>query len=127
MRYLLDTQALLWYVDGNPRLPSNYRSEISNSDNDVFVSYVSIWEIGMKSSIGKLNLTKNLYSMITEDIVNHFDFLHIELSHIIEAVSLPLHHRDPFDWLLIAQSKIENIPIISSDVALDKYSINRLW
>jgi len=117
----------LWFVEGDSRLPSKCRLDISNSDNEIFVSHISIWEIGIKTSIGKLKLSKNLQSMINEDVYNHFDFLRIDLVHIIEATSLPLHHRDPFDRLLIAQSKIENIPIISSDSSFDLYGVNRVW
>ncbi len=128
MKYVLDTQALLWFVNGDSSLPKKMSEQFITNENQIFISYVSIWEIGIKNAIGKLHLSKNLQYFIDSEIKDYkFHLLDIQLSHIIQAVSLPLHHRDPFDRLLIAQSIIENIPVISSDTMFDQYGINRIW
>ncbi len=128
MKYLLETQVLLWFVNGDSSLPKKFPKKFITNENQIFVSYVSIWEIGIKNSIGKLHLSENLQYFIDTEIKNYkFQLLDILLPHIVQATSLPLHHRDPFDRMLIAQSIIENIPVISSDSIFDRYSINRIW
>ena len=128
MNYLLDAHSILWYTLNDDRLPVQQYRNIENSSNQIFISYVSIWEIGIKNSIGKLKIEKSFESFVKEKLEPYnFIFLSIQLSHVIEATSLPFHHRDPFDRMLIAQSKIENIPVISSDSVFDKYGVTRVW
>ena len=128
MKYLLDTQVLLWFVNGDSKLPKKIIEQNINTEHQIIVSHVSIWEIGIKHSIGKLTLRENLDYFIYNEIASYnFSLLEIQLSHIIQTSFLPHHHCDPFDRLLISQSIIENIPIISSDSTFDHYGINRIW
>lgn len=128
MKYLLDTHTILWYATNDRRLPVKQYETIESSQNQIFISHVSIWEIGIKSAIGKLKIENTVESFVREKIEPYnFFFLSIELHHILKATSLPQHHHDPFDRLLIAQSIIENIPVISSDTTFDQYGINRVW
>jgi len=128
MKYLLDAQALLWFINGDKRLPGKYRDIFAKSSNQIFISLVTIWEIGIKNAIGKLSIKGNLQEFVKKEIEGYnFYYMDIRLNHIIEATSLPMHHRDPFDRLLIAQSRLENIPVISSDLSFDKYGITRIW
>ncbi len=92
------------------------------------MSPASVWEIAIKINIGKLKLNVSLEKMIQNFQINYdFEILNIELSHIYQTQQLPLHHRDPFDRLIIAQSIVENIEIVSSDEVFDAYGINRIW
>lgn len=128
MKYLLDTHTILWYATNDRRLAVEQYKAIESSQNQIFISHVSVWEIGIKSAIGKLKIENTVESFVREKIEPYnFIFLPIELNHIFKATSLPLHHRDPFDRMLISQSIIENIPIISSDSTFDHYGINRIW
>lgn len=130
MMFLLDTHTFIWYVTDNLQL-SNYVLELINDEsNQVFVSKISLWEIAIKQSIGKLtfNQTQPFEAFIIQQLnLNDFSLLDIQLNHIAVVATLPLHHRDPFDRLLIAQSIVENIPIISVDAIFDSYPIHRCW
>lgn len=126
MRQLLDTHTFIWFVMGNPRISENLRSQIENNDN--LLSFVSIWEMAIKHSIGKLNFNMSFPEFIEQQIINNgIEVIPIAREEIIVVSQLPLHHRDPFDRLLIAQSIVENIPILSADTIFDAYPIQRLW
>jgi PIN domain nuclease of toxin-antitoxin system len=128
MNLLLDSHPLLWFLRGDSRLSASARSLIEDPANRKLVSIASCWEIAIKAQLGKLQLTEPARSLLTREIArNNFELLAIEFDHALEVESLPLHHRDPFDRLLIAQSLMETIPIISADIALDQYGIQRLW
>jgi PIN domain nuclease of toxin-antitoxin system len=144
---LLDTQAFLWYVLDDPRLSNRARAAIGGGPPDmlvnpaqaafdqtqsgnpeVLVSPASYWEIAIKISLGKYVLTvpfETFWRSGIED--NGFRVLPIEVSHAAALLTMPFHHRDPFDRLLVAQATVENIPLLSSDPALDAYPIQRLW
>ncbi|MEA5577069.1 type II toxin-antitoxin system VapC family toxin [Anabaena sp. UHCC 0451] len=93
-----------------------------------FLSIASIWEMGIKHGLGKLTFNIPFETFITQQItINDFTVLDIKISHITTISQLLLHHRDPFDRMLIAQAMVENIPIISADTIFDAYSIQRLW
>ncbi len=95
--------------------------------NEIFVSDISIWEIAIKMKIGKLNFEMSI-KKLCEHITNlKFNWLKINKNHIIETLNLPLHHRDPFDRILIASAKLENLTIITKDRNFDKYDIDILW
>jgi PIN domain nuclease of toxin-antitoxin system len=125
---LLDTHAFLWFISGDAALSVKGRTLIENEENDKFVSIVSLWEIAIKTSIGKLPLAKPFDQLIPEQLeLNGFDVLGLKIGHATKLAKLPFHHRDPFDRMLVAQCLAENLPLLSNDSTLDAYSINRLW
>ncbi len=128
MRLLLDTHALLWW-DGDARLLSETaRSALRDSSNTIFMSVVNAWEMQIKAQIGKLTLFKPLPDIIHEQrTTNGFELLTIELPHILALDGLPLHHRDPFDRLLIAQARHENLTLVSRDPWFAAYPVKVLW
>ena len=126
MRQLLDTHTFLWFVMGNPRITPKLRTRIE--DNENFVSIVSVWEIAIKYAIGKLNLELPFDDFIDRQIVpNGIQLLDIKLEHLKVVAALPLHHRDPFDRLLIAQSIVEDIVLISADSVVSLYPVQSMW
>ncbi len=128
MRVLLDTHTFLWFISDSPKLSSTVKEIIEDEDNEKLLSIISIWEMAIKQSIGKLNVGNPFKEFIEQQIsVNSTNILNINIEHINTIFELPLHHRDPFDRLLIAQAMVEKIPIISADTAFDTYSITKLW
>ena len=104
------------------------RSLIDDPANTKYVSPASYWEIAIKPRSGKLAITEKYSDFVQHAILdNGFVILPIEFRHTTELVSLPLHHRDPFDRMLVAQAIVENMPLISSDPTLDAYPIRRTW
>ncbi len=128
MRLLFDTHALLWFYLDDPQLSVTAHSLIVDPSNIKLVSPSSYWEIAIKISKKKYALTKPYEVSMREAINdNGFGYLPIEPRHTAILTTLPFHHKDPFDRLLIAQAGYENIPIVSADVQLDAYGITRLW
>ena len=133
MRILLDTHTLIWFFAGDSKLSTTARILIEDEDNNKLVSIASIWEMAIKESKGKeskglLNLSVPFEDYIRQKIsLEDFNLLDINLYHLNAIVTIPFHHKDPFDRLLIAQSMVEGIPILSKDSAFDAYSINRIW
>lgn len=128
MRLLLDTNAFLWFVLDSPNLGKRAREAISDAANDVEVSPATLWEIAIKIRLGKYALPEPFESFVERELsVNHFVLLPIEPKHLAVLTTLPFHHRDPFDRLLVAQAMVEEIPLISSDRALEAYAIQRIW
>ena len=126
MRQLLDTHSFIWFVTGNPRITPKIRSQIENNDN--LLSIASIWEIAIKSSLGKLNIGMPIEALVEQQIIgNALELLSITTNHLAVVATLPLHHRDPFDRLLIAQAMVENLPIVGIDKIFDEYAVQRLW
>ena len=123
MRILLDTHILLWYLEGNEQLSRSHRDRILNPGNEVFVSVASLWEIAIKTSIGKLKLTTSMTDIFSQLRMQSVDILQMEPGHILQVASLPLHHRDPFDRMLIAQAKVEFLSIITSDSEFGAYGV----
>lgn len=128
MQILMDTHTLLWFTLASPKMSQKARELIEEPANDRFLSIVSPWEAGIKVSTGKLTLAKPVDVFFGERMrQNGFLMLPITLAHIARVATLPFHHRDPFDRLLIAQSLTEGIPLVSADTALDAYGVVRLW
>jgi len=100
---------------------------IKDQRNCLYVSKASFWEVAIKVNIGKLTLPFALNVLMQETLSNNIELLEIEMSHILKIISLPLHHRDPFDRLIISQAMIENIPVISSDDQFSLYDMKRVW
>jgi PIN domain nuclease of toxin-antitoxin system len=127
-RGLLDTHSFLWFIAGDDRLSGTARAFIEDLENPIYVSIATLWEIAIKYSLGKLTLKWPYHELIsTQTASQGINVLGIELSHLAELTDLPLHHRDPFDRLLVAQARAERMPIISMDRALDAYGVERLW
>ena len=128
MNYLLDTNALLFFLENSPRLPTPIASIIENPDSKNFISLASLWEIAIKASLGKLKVDYANRPDLPELLKQQgFHILPLSWESIRRAAYLPFHHRDPFDRLIIAESQLKNIPILSSDKKLDDYAITRIW
>jgi PIN domain nuclease of toxin-antitoxin system len=125
---LLDTHAFLWFAGGCDELSATARRLIEEPANQPFLSAASLWEIAIKLSLGKLRLARPFEDLIPEQMsVNGILFLGIAIEHLAPVVSLPFHHRDPFDRLLIAQAMVEQMPLVSADPSFDPYPVTRLW
>jgi PIN domain nuclease of toxin-antitoxin system len=126
MRQLLDTHSFIWFVTGNSRITPEIRLQIENNEN--LLSIASVWEIAIKSSLGKLDVGLSIEALVEQQIIgNAIELLAITPNHLAIVATLPLHHRDPFDRLLIAQTMVENLPIIGIDKIFDEYAVQRLW
>jgi PIN domain nuclease of toxin-antitoxin system len=125
---LLDTQAFLFFVLDSPALSRRALALIQDLLNRILLSVVSVWEIAIKASTGKLQLHAPIDEFIPNQIrVNQFLLLPVALEHTFTVATLPIVHRDPFDRMLVAQSMVEGVPLISSDATLDQYPIERIW
>lgn len=124
MRLLLDTNALLWWRMGSPRLSSIASDQISNPDNDIVISIASLWEIAIKRVLGKLRFLEDFKEVMANE---EFNLLSITYAHLRVLGDLPQHHRDPFDRVLISQSFAERIPIVTNDRAFTAYAVEIVW
>ena len=128
MRYLLDTHTLIWLFSNNPQLSNQARSIITDESNELFVSIASIWEMTIKSSLGKLNLTIPLSDLIAQKLIpSDIQLLPIQLEHLAVLQILPFHHRDPFDRILIAQAISDRLTLLSTDAAFKSYDVDCNW
>jgi len=128
MDYLLDTHTVLWFFNGDKTsLSDAAKSIIQNQQHTKFVSMVSVWEVGIKISIGKLVFPQNTNGFVNQIQKNGFELLPINANHIAAIEQLPLIHRDPFDRLLVATAIVEQIEIISNDKNIKLYPVNRIW
>ncbi len=128
MRILLDTHAFLWTAVGSAQLSANATNLFLETQNELYLSVASIWEIAIKSSLGKLTFHKPIESYILDLLQeNAIQLLNIDFRHVMRVAVLPYHHRDPFDRLLVSQAIEEKIAILSCDVAFDAYGIERFW
>ncbi len=128
MKLLLDTHSFLWFISGSANLSSTARSLIENASNRPFLSVASLWEMAIKLSIGKLSLAQPFEVLIPQQMrLNGIELLDIRMEHVFAVAKLPFHHREPFDRLLIAQARVEDMPIVGSDTAFGAYAIRQLW
>jgi len=128
MKLLLDTHSFIFYVDRPDALPSAARAAMEDSANDLFLSLVSPWEMQIKSTLGKLELSKPVAELVQAELDRAaIQLLPITLHHIDALSRLPNHHRDPFDRLLVAQAIHEDLTLVSSDQILAKYGAPVLW
>lgn len=124
MKYIIDTYILLYWLDDPNQITLEVRNLLESSDNKVYFSMASVWEMMIKKSIGKLNFPANLKEMLsTEDI----EILSIEFEHLEQIQNLAWHHKDPFDRLIIAQAKYENLKIITNDQVFKNYTEQIFW
>jgi len=127
MNFLIDTHVLLWYLEGNRTLPGKIRNDINNSENNIFISIASFWELAIKLASGKIN-TKITFAQIEEDInKREFEILHISFQHLELIMDLPKVHGDPFDRLMIAQAITEGLTILSADRQFKDYPVDVVW
>ena len=128
MKYLLDTHTLLWIVTDSPKLSKEAKKLYLEMDNLILFSLASIWELAIKSSLGKIEFEKSLESFVEEHVKeNNIQILNIEIPHLLRIEQLPFYHRDPFDRLLISQLIENNLSIISCDKMFDLYDVKRIW
>ena len=128
MNLLLDTHTFLWFIEGSRQLSARARELIEDQENAALVSIASLWEMGIKMSLDRLSLDEPFEDMIPEQMeLNGFALLPLRVAHIAQVISLPFHHRDPFDRILIAQCVAEELSVLSKDRAFDSYSVRRLW
>ncbi len=128
MRHLIDTQAVIWYVDQDHLLSPAAHAAITDPANDLLLSAASVWEMAIKVGLGKLTLSLPYRQWMNKAIADlGLAILPITVDYADVQSGLPRHHGDPFDRLIVAQAIVEGIPIISSDAQLDAYGINRIW
>ena len=128
MRLLLDTHAFLWFIMGDPSLSASARALIEDVANERFLSVAGLWEMAIKVSLGKLTLSAPFDVLIPQQLtLNGIGLLGMRVDHATVVSTLPFHHRDPFDRLIIAQAVVEGMPILNIDTAFDMYAVKRLW
>lgn len=128
MKLLLDTHTFLWWVGASAELSRKARTAVGSARNDCFVSVASAWEIAIKVSLGKLRIEGALDRFVPEQFaLNGFQALPIDLKHTAHVATLPFHHRDPFDRLLVAQALVEGLGVVTADPVFAKYGVNRVW
>ena len=118
MRLLLDTHLLLWWLDASQSLPASARDLIRDPANMIFVSAVSLWEIWLKESLGKLRLPRDFETKLVQE---GFESLPLTAAHTRLIARLPCHHRDPFDRMLVAQARSENLTLLTADQSISAY------
>jgi len=131
MRYLLDSHTFLWYISGSSKLSSKAQNIIDDIQNELMMSIASLWEISVKYSLGKLKINGSYDSIANDLAENKIEILPIAFIHTKIQASLPFHHKDPFDRIIVSQALSENMDIISKDEILDLYfkgeKIKRIW
>jgi PIN domain nuclease of toxin-antitoxin system len=126
--YLLDTHALLWASNDDPRLGKKARAAILDESSNLMASVASAWELSIKVGSGGLQLNPNVVSWFTQaTMVGRIQVLPVELSHLTELETLAKHHGDPFDRLLICQALTLDLTILTKDQAFKKYKVKTLW
>jgi PIN domain nuclease of toxin-antitoxin system len=124
VRLLLDANSFLWWVAGSPRLSATAREAIGSGDNEILMTIGSLWEITIKRALGKLQFPHEFETVLRDE---GFELLPVTYTHLRALESLPLHHRDPFDRLLIAQSIAEDIAVATNDPKFALYDVKTLW
>ena len=128
MRALIDTSTFLWFISGNDKISVNARNSIAELENEILISEASLWEIAIKTSLGKLELLLPFDQFVSEHLEqNSINILQIKNDHLLKVIELDFHHRDPFDRLIIAQGISEQIPLITNDSAFSKYPVQLIW
>ena len=123
---LIDTQTFIWFVENNSKLPTSIRDIMENKQNELFVSMASLWEAVIKSSLGKLELKRNITETINDVHNVGFRILKIKPQHLITLHGLEQIHRDPFDRMIISQAITENFTLVSSDLVFKQYGLKNL-
>ncbi len=128
MRALLDTHTFLWWITDDSRLSFRVREVIADGRSDLFFSAASGWEIAIKANLGKIEAPDDLERFVNEQLSrNAIQVLPIYLSHALHVYTLPDHHRDPFDRLLISQAVLEELTVLSADPQIAEYPVDLAW
>jgi PIN domain nuclease of toxin-antitoxin system len=128
VKLLLDTHAFLWLVEGNPKLGTSARAALADTNNELFLSVASVWELAIKIGSKKLALNDPLNVFVTKWIETYqLELLTIQAPHALAVETLPDHHRDPFDRILIAQAQIEGMSMVTVDAQFAAYRVPILW
>ena len=128
MRALLDTHTFLWWITDDTRLSPRARKLIGEGDNKLYFSAASGWEIAIKARLGRLSFPAEPGAFIPGQLArNAIEVLPVTLSHALHVYGLPSHHRDPFDRLLVAQSQLEDMPLLTADPLLAEYAVEIVW
>ncbi len=128
MQILIDTHALLWFYLNDSQLSRAAHAVMTDDGNELFVSPASFWELAIKISQRKYSLPKPLDEFLNTMLDEQdFNVIPISVAHVASVSSLPFHHKDPFDRMLVAQSLVEDWAVVSSDEILDAYGVNRIW
>jgi PIN domain nuclease of toxin-antitoxin system len=119
---------MLWFVWDDPKLSASAKTAIEDAGNRKLVSIASCWEVAIKVGLGKLDLGESSRTFLPREIAaNYFELLPITLDHATGVDGLPMHHRDPFDRVLVAQAIAESLTVVGADSAFDSYGVTRLW
>ncbi len=128
MRALIDAHVFLWWVLDHPELSDACRDVLVEGSNEVFLSVATAYEIAYKAGQGRLTLPEPPETYVPSRVAaNGFTSLPLSQAHALRAAALPLIHRDPFDRLLIAQSQLEDLPILTADAAIARYDVEVIW
>ena len=127
-KFLLDTHVFIWWIQNDKQLSKKAKTIISDSTNKIYISSASIWEMAIKSKLGKLEIQNFSENFLKKQIFdNSFSFLPISLQHSFQIYELETFHKDPFDHMLIVQAKIESCAIITKDKLFKQYDIDIRW
>jgi PIN domain nuclease of toxin-antitoxin system len=127
MAALLDTHTFLWFVSGDKQLPEKIKTKILNINESCYISIASLWEITIKIQIGKLKIDISIEDLFKYADRNQIEIVQITAEHLLVLASLPQHHNDPFDRLIVSQAISENMTLYSKDKGLKKYKIKQEW
>ena len=128
MKCLLDTHTFLWWCLGADQISARARRIIADGRNEIYLSTASAWEIAIKAGKGRLTLPEDPADFVVDRMNRHrFLALPIQASHALHVYTLPAHHADPFDRLLIAQSQLESLPLLTNDEEIRRYEVKVIW
>ena len=127
MNFILDTHTLIWFFESDTQLSDTAKAMIESTENQSFLSVASVWEMAIKQGIGKLNLNKSVDQIISHIMRDGVELIDITADHALKTGELEMHHKDPFDRLIISQSLYLDYPVIGKDEIFDIYSVKRIW
>ena len=128
MRLILDTQAFLWLIADDPRLSPRAKAVALDPSTRAYVSLASVWEVAIKSRLGKLPLPAPAHPYLRDRLIaSNIGLIPIRYLDAVSVATLPLHHGDPFDRLIVAQTLRHNLPIVGKDKQFDAYGVTRIW
>ena len=127
MKYLVDTHVLIWYLESNPNLSTNAKTILEDGNTQCFVSMATLWEMAIKIALARLELKTDFEKIKDLISTSSFEILPIQFEHLKVITHLPFYHSDPFDRILIAQSQVECLILITKDEKIKPYEIETLW